>query len=258
MSKASVSIVTHNNKTDIEERLGVLRSFFENQLISNVYIVDSNSTDDTVKIVKDYAWKFPKINFIDLPVNRGFGYGHNIAIGQSDSRYHLIMNLDSTPTKNEMLDEMINEMDEDSSIGLLSPLVKFPNGETQLLTRNEPTILDLAIRFLGPSFMKKRQEKFINQKTGYDRPQLILNATGSFMFLRMDVLKQINGFDERYFLYMEDTDLTKSVNQISKAWFNPKFVITHEWQRDNHSLRGSIQLVASMIKYFNKWGWKVM
>lgn len=55
---------------------------------------------------------------------------------------------------------------------------------------------------------------------------------------------------------MEDTDLTKSINQRGKAMFLPQFEVIHEWQRGNHSVAGAKLMIVSMIKYFNKWGWK--
>lgn len=256
MPKANISIVLFNNENEIQQRMDVLRPFFANEAISQVYIVDNNSSDKTVELVKDYAKDFSKIKVVELHENKGFGFGHNAAINQSSEDYHLIMNLDSTPLDENIVKKMINRMETDQKIGMISPLVKFPNGSIQLLTRNEPTVLDLALRFLGPKIAKRRQDAFVNKETGYKNRQRILNATGSFMFVRSSVLRTIQGFDERYFLYMEDTDLTKAINQVSEAWFEPEFVILHEWQRKNHSFKGSVQLIISMVKYFNKWGWK--
>ncbi|MGR8829892.1 glycosyltransferase family 2 protein [Leuconostoc citreum] len=77
------------------------------------------------------------------------------------------------------------------------------------------------------------------------------------MFFRTKSLQYVGGFDERYFLYMEDTDLTKSINQYGNAIFSPDFEVIHEWQRGNHSLSGARLMITSMVKYFNKWGWRL-
>lgn len=258
MVKASVSIVTYNNGKEIIKKLNSLISFFSDEFIQEIIIVDNNSTDDTLKKAEMFALKLSKVTIIPLTKNEGFGHGHNVAMQQSNSDYHLVMNLDVVPENPKVVSSMVKIMEDNYNIGLLSPLVKFPSGEIQLLTRNTPTVLDLAIRFLGPNILKKRQEKFVNLQTGYTQKQIIYNATGSFMFLRKKVIDQIGGFDERFFLYMEDTDLTRTINTVSEAWFYPQFVINHEWQRKNHSFKGSIQLMVSMIKYFNKWGWKFL
>ncbi|WP_259703622.1 glycosyltransferase [Weissella paramesenteroides] len=257
LSDVSVSIVTFNNADVLKGRLDVLLPIFKNNQVANVFIIDNHSTDGTDEILKQISEDEPKLKLILLDNNKGFGYGHNQAIKQTNSQYHIVMNLDTTPKQEKLIRNMALYMDRRKDIDLLSPLVLFPDGNIQRLTRNEPTVFDLAIRFLGPNWFKKRQAKFIHLKDGYNREQIIKNATGCFMFLRVSTLKCIGGFDERYFLYMEDTDLTKAINENGKAFFSPDFKIMHEWQRGNHSIGGAKLMIRSMIKYFNKWGWKL-
>ena len=253
----SVSIVTYNNMKIIEERLNVLLPIFKDSHVGQIIFVDSNSTDGTDLFLKNIESTEKLLKVITLKENKGFGFGHNQAIKNINSQYHVVMNLDTTPSTDHLLRSMANYMADHPNIDLLSPLVKFPNGNVQYLTRNEPTVFDLGIRFLGPKWFKKRQEKFVNLVDGYDHEQQIRNATGSFMFFKTDSLKSIGGFDERYFLYMEDTDITKSINQMGKAIFSPKFEVVHEWQRGNHSINGAKLMIVSMCKYFNKWGWRL-
>lgn len=256
-TRLSVSIVTFNNADVLEKRLNILLPIFKANQVSQVIIVDNNSTDNTPLLLERIATQEELLRVITLNINGGFGYGHNQAIKTIKSKYHVIMNLDTTPNSDNLLKEMAEYMDKYQDIDLLSPLVKFPDGKIQRLTRDEPTVFDLGIRFLGPKWFKKRQEQFIHLTDGYDHDQRILNATGSFMFFRTSSLQQIDGFDERYFLYMEDTDLTKSINQNGKAIFSPKFEVMHEWQRGNHSVGGAKLMIISMVKYFNKWGWRL-
>lgn len=256
-SDVSVSIVTFNNIAVLKQRLGVLLPIFITSNVSKVFIVDNASQDGTLDVLKEIAECEPLLYIISLRDNKGFGFGHNQAINLTDSKYHIVMNLDTTPNYEGTIKRMADYMDVHSDVALLSPLVRFPKGEIQRLTRDEPTILDLGIRFLGPNVFRKRQEKFVHSSDGYNHEQIILNATGSFMFCRSEVLHSIGGFDEQYFLYMEDTDLTKQVNQVGKAVFSPDFEVVHEWKRGNHSITGARFMIVSMIKYFNKWGWKL-
>lgn len=256
-SDVSVSIVTYNNADVIKEKLIRLLQIFKFGKVSNVFIVDSASTDQTAKIIDSMANQEPLIVPILLSENKGFGYGHNQAIALSNSKYHIVMNLDALPKTNSTLDEMIAYLDHSPKIDLLSPLVRYPDGSIQYLTRSEPTVFDLGIRFLGDNVFRNRQESFIHLSDGYDHEQIIYNATGSFMFFRLQTLKKIGGFDERYFLYMEDTDITKKINQDGLAIFSPNFEIIHEWQRGNHTLSGAKLMIRSVCQYFNKWGWKL-
>lgn len=140
---------------------------------------------------------------------------------------------------------------------LLSPMIKNKsNGNIQLLNRKEPTVFDLFIRFVGTNFFKNRQEMFVKKGYGYDHIQTDENATGSFMLIRTKTLKLIGGFDTKFFMYFEDTDLTKRLSQKGKVLFYPYFTVIHGWKRENHSIKGMIPMIRSMFTYFNKWGWK--
>lgn len=256
-SAVSVSIVVFNNADILKNRLDILLPIFKANHISKIFIIDNHSNDETGYILKKFSDNEPLLRIILLGENKGFGYGHNQAIKQADSQYHIVMNLDVVPKQENIIRNMKQYMDEHQDIDLLSPLILFPDGNIQHLTRNEPTVFDLAIRFLGTNCFKQRQKQFIHLNDGYDHEQIIKNATGSFMFLRTSTLKTISGFDERYFLYMEDTDLTKTINLKGKAIFSPKFEVVHEWQRGNHSIGGAKLMISSMVKYFNKWGWRI-
>lgn len=256
-SDVSVSIVTFNNADVLEEKLLHLLKILRVSKVSKIFIVDNASTDNTPKLIQSLAEFEPLIEPVLLNKNKGFGFGHNQAIKLTKSKYHVVMNLDAVPKTSDMLDRMITYLDENVDIDLLSPLVRFPDGNIQYLTRNEPTVFDLSIRFLGTNVFKKRQEAFIHLSDGYDHEQIIHNATGSFMFFRSQTLKNIGAFDERYFLYMEDTDITKKINQNGRAIFSPDFEVIHEWQRGNHTLSGAKLMIRSVVQYFNKWGWKL-
>jgi hypothetical protein len=56
---------------------------------------------------------------------------------------------------------------------------------------------------------------------------------------------------------MEDTDITMKVNSISQSVYYPFFSVVHEWQQANRKISGVREMLKSMIKYYNKWGWKL-
>lgn len=253
----SISIVTYNNANVLTDRLKILLPIFEKNNVLKVYIIDNCSSDDTAILLKERYGSYENVELILLDENKGFGFGHNQAIKITKAKYHIVMNLDSTPNSDDLILQMENFMNRRQDVDLLSPLVLYPNKEIQYLTRSEPTVIDLLIRFMGPKWFPRRQKRFIHFVDGYDHEQIIENATGCFMFLRASTLKKVGGFDERYFIYMEDSDLTKEINKIGKAIFSPDFQVIHEWQRANHSTKGSMLMINSMIAYFRKWGWKL-
>lgn len=260
MSKYSVSvgIVFYNPSQEtlqhnIDEAIHMME---KSQNDISFYFLDNGSSqsENFGKVV------YPDgVQFIQIAENVGFGGGHNQLLPTIESDVHIVMNPDIHLKDVGNLDEAIDYlMTHETS--LLSPQLQSADGQIQLLNRKEPTVLDLAIRLLGSSVMPRRQAEFVKKNTGYNGSiQPIQNATGAFMILKTSDFKQVGGFDDRYFMYMEDTDLTKSLNKNANgALYYPGLVLEHGWKRDNHSFRGMMMMMDSMVKYFNKWGWRLV
>ena len=82
------------------------------------------------------------------------------------------------------------------------------------------------------------------------------NLSGCFMFIRTEVFSNVGLFDERYFLYLEDTDLCRRINEDYRTVYFPKVSIIHGYSKASYkSLRLMKLHLQSSVKYFNKWGW---
>jgi len=80
--------------------------------------------------------------------------------------------------------------------------------------------------------------------------------SGCFMFMRVEVLKKIGLFDERFFMYLEDTDLSRRIHRVSKTIYYPEVSIYHEYGKGSYkNPRLSLYHIKSAFKYFNKYGW---
>jgi GT2 family glycosyltransferase len=249
--KISIAIVTYNNENIIRRTVESIVSHIENLFNYALYVIDNNSTDNTVKEVLSCRGN---ITLLQNKKNIGFGAAHNTVIEMLDSEYHLVVNPDITIV-NDAISDMYTYMEEHTDIGLLTPLVKHPDGRIQYLCKRNPTITDLFIRLALPNYFKKRQDYFTMKETGYDKPFLVEYATGCFMFFRTDIFKRLNGFDEHIFLYLEDADITRRVNQISKTIFYPYNYVVHDWQREQHKKLKLMWInVKSAAWYFLKWG----
>jgi len=249
----SFTIVTYNNQDKIKNTILSIITAVDNLFPYKIFIVDNESTDKTLEIVRSINNK--QIEIVPSE-NQGFGFGHNVVLNRLQSMYHFIINPDIKIKDSQSLQVMINYMNENPSVGLLSPLILNEDGSIQYLFRNQPTILDAAIRFAGKKILRKRQEKFINLKSGYNKILPIENASGSFMLVRTDIFKAVKGFDERYFMYYEDTDLTRKINEISSAMFVPTASVMHSWERANgRDIRYIWIMLQSLYKYMQKWGW---
>lgn len=245
----TAGIVTFNNMTTIDKTLATLFEYTKD-IDFKLYVVDNLSTDGTPDFISK---KYPQVEVIRLNENIGFGAGHNVVINKIDSEYHFVINPDIVIIENS-IKKMVDFMKENTDIGLLSPKICYPDGSEQILGKRVPHLKYIfASRFRGDEPGKLLKE-YAMLDSDLSAPVKIENATGCFMGFRTEVLKKIKGFDERYFMYFEDADITREVNGISKAVYYPDAVVTHIWNRDSKSkLKLLLIHIHSMFKYYIKW-----
>jgi GT2 family glycosyltransferase len=139
------------------------------------------------------------------------------------------------------------------------PKILYPNGDIQHLCKLLPTPADLIFRrfFAFTSWAKKRKEKYELQAMNYEQVYFdIPSLSGCFMLFRAAVLEKITGFDDRYFLYLEDTDLCRRAHQVSKTAFYPAVSVVHNYAKGSYKNYKLLRYhICSAVKYFNKWGW---
>jgi GT2 family glycosyltransferase len=118
------------------------------------------------------------------------------------------------------------------------------------------------LRFIPFRFIKKiftkRLEKFECRDLPEDRDSIVRMISGSFMVVDLAKFQEIHGFDERYFMYFEDNDLCRKMEQAGyKAIYSPQFSVVHLYERGAVKNRKLFFIfLQSMRKYFQKWGWQ--
>ena len=253
----SVSIVTFNNEAVIK---ACLRNIFKYtcKYDFKVMIVDNNSSDNTTHMIEE---NFKQVRILKNKKNIGFGAAHNMAIQSAGGKYHLVLNPDII-LQEDSIGKLIDFMDNNKDIGLISPKTVFPDGSIQYLCKREPRLFDLGIMRFTPNFIKrifkKRIDYYEMRDTGYDKMMDVPNLSGSFMLFRKSVLDRVGGFDENYFIYFEDTDITRRTAEIARTVFYPDTSVIHLWNRHSHkNIKHFIISLISTAKYFKKWGWKI-
>jgi GT2 family glycosyltransferase len=240
------SIVSY--KEDKNILLNNIKSVLNTKLNIKVVLVDNSPTDNLseLKNLLDIDYIFNNSNF-------GYGRAHNVAIKkyQGSSKYNIIMNPDVV-VKEGTLESLFDYMEKNEEIGLVMPDVLYPDGERQYLCKRIPKAKDLILRrFAGvnPSGYEMRSMDYTKP---FDAPIL----SGCFMFIRSSILNSVGLFDERFFMYMEDVDLSRRINQKYKTMFYPYSKITHDYKKGSYKNPKLLyHHVLSAIKYFNKWGW---
>ena len=243
------SIVTYNNISTIAKTLETL--FGETKDIDfKLYVLDNGSSDGTPEFIEK---NYPDVTVIRSGKNVGFGAGHNIIINQVESKYHAVINPDIVLTQNAVK-KMADYMDGNPEIGLLSPRICFPDGRDQILGKRNPHLKYLVASRLRGDEPSKLLKEYAMLDCDLSKPTEIENATGCFMFIRTDVLKSIGGFDDGFFMYFEDADLARRINEVSKCVYYPDAVVNHVWGRDSkRNFKLMLVHINSMLRYFRKW-----
>ena len=248
----TVSIVVHNSPLPQIEK--ALRSLLRSEAVRRIYILDNGSVPPEQSVISN-----KKIIYRRIP-NDGFGAGHNIAmrevIRENPDGFHLVMNADVS-WEGDALTPLLDHMKQHPDIGLLQPRMVYADGTLQYACRMLPTPADLfAKRFLPPFLRKRRMHRYLLAGHDHRKPLNVPYMQGSFMLIRNRALLECGLFDERFFMYPEDIDLTRRIHEKWQTLFLPEVEICH---LHNAESRRSPELfgihLVNMIRYFNKWGW---
>lgn len=257
MQDLSISIVSYNNKQVIRECLDTLFATLSGKMSVQVYIVNNSQTEKC-----DDLERFYPVKVIQLPKNVGFGKGHNAVLPLIDSKYHAIVNPDIVFTE-EVFEKLIADLEKNPEVGCAAPLMYCSNGNLQDVYRRELTVLDFLARY-APRYIRSipiinhRRKWHVMADVQKDKPFECDFIQGSFLVIPSALLKKINGFDDRYFMYAEDADLCKRIRQTHKVVCFPDCHIIHKWEKASHRSFKLCRIhCTSLVKYFFKWGWKL-
>jgi len=238
--KVSASIVIYNESENTLSKL--LESFFSLNLKKELIVLD-NSPRNTLK---EFCETYP-LTYIHVEKNIGFGRGHNIAfqhIKQSD--IHLILNPDIN-FEPQNLQDFLEWFIQEKNLVLAIPKVLYPDESFQYVVRDIPT----------PFTLLKRKLHYFNDEWSESKLQEITEvpfANGCFFAFKSDVFDKLDGFDEDYFMYMEDIDIWIRAKKYGKTVYNPYYKIYHEHRKgSSKSLKLFIYHLVSAIKFFRKY-----
>lgn len=250
----SGSIVLYKADFTVRE---AIKSFLNTKLPVKLYLVDNSPTTYLQELLKDILLDV-RVEYIHTNKNIGFGAAHNLAMKKSlsQSTYHLVLNPDVS-FKVNVLPSIYNYMEANQDVGLLMPKVLYPTRSTQYICKLLPSPHDLIFRrFLPGNFSNKQLKQYDLRSSGYNTIMEVPILSGCFMFMRSSVLKNIGLFDERFFLYLEDTDLCRRFFKVAKNIFYPAVFIIHDHERGSYKNLKLLYIhTKSAISYFNKWGW---
>ena len=171
-----------------------------------IIVIDNNSTDRSVNMLRD---NFKQIKLIKNKINLGFAKAVNLGLKKSKGRYVALVNPDAYFIENSFSICRVF-LEENSNIGVIGCKVMNEDGTLQLSSRrNFPYIYSYCFKMLGISKIFPKNKIFSNYNQTYideDIIQETQSISGAFMMFEKKIIDKIGYFDERFFLYFEDTD----------------------------------------------------
>lgn len=246
------SLVIYKNTR--KQLLDAINSFLNTTLSVKLILVDNSPTNDLKDLIID-----TRVEYIFNPSNPGYGTSHNLAIKKYwiDSKFHLVLNPDIYYSSG-VLENLVFYLEKNFEVGLLMPKVLYPDQKIQYLAKLLPTPFDFFARRFLPSFLSRIfSERFELKKLNYDKVFEAPYLSGCFMLFRTSVLQDINGFDENFFMHMEDLDITRRCYELGyKTVYYPNEIVIHDHlHKSFYKLTNLKMYVVSAVYYFNKWGW---
>lgn len=256
----SIVILNYKSKNMVKECLRGIKSVGIN-LNYEIIVVDNASGDGIEKMLKE---NFPEVKFIASPANVGFAAGNNLGIRAAGGRYILIMNPDIAIFR-DSIETLVRYMDENKSVGLAGPKLLNPDGSVQYSACRFPGRVTPLYRRtpLGRTSSGKRElARYLMKDWNHEDARDVDWMLGACLIVRREAMEKVGLFDERFFLYFEDTDWCRRFWEAGwKVAYVPKSSMVHFHRRESaeSSLFASLfkkttQIhILSSIKYFLKY-----
>lgn len=242
-------------KSDVNYLQRIIFTLLNNEFILKVYLVDNSFTDELKILVND-----SRIEYIHNPSNPGFGAAHNLAIQkaiESGSKYHFIINPD-VYFDYDVIPNLLEFMVTNSDVGMIMPKIINFDGSIQFLPKLLPSPFSILMRkfkmpnFIYQEFINKYELRSIPQDLIYNTPIL----SGCFTLLNLKAIKEMGMYDDNYYMYFEDWDLSRRIHQKYRTLYYPFVSVYHGYESGaNKSFKLFKIFIRSAFIYFNKWGW---
>ncbi len=254
---ASIIIVSWNVKPFLEKCLASI--FRETQSISyEVIIIDNASTDGSRELLKNSKFQIPNSKFIFNDRNFGFAGAVNQGLKIARGEFIILLNPD-TEILNKAINKTVDFMCQNSRCAILGGRILNSDGAVQSSVRSFPTLLSqILILFKLHNFLPRLKPltDYFLWNFDYLKTQLVEQITGAFLAIRAKAIKDIGGFDEKFFLWFEEVDFCRRVKQAGwEVIYTPNICLRHYGARSFSQLpplTKQREFNRSLLYYFKK------
>ena len=259
----SIIILNYNGRFWLKQTLESLRHAYldTTKLQVKVIVVDNNSSDDSIKMVRQsFRW----VEVIALSENKGFAGGNNVALAAVKSKYVMLLNSDTEITAESNFDQLVAVMDENKTVGICTPKVTLSDGNIDpACHRGEPTLWASISYFFGLEDLFPSSKTFARYHQYYKDLNTIHEVdacSGAALIARTSAVKKVGLLDEQFFMYGEDLDWCKRFREAGfKILYYPLVIVTHhKYKSGIQSQKGSVSAKTkhyfydTMLQYFDK------
>ncbi len=234
-----------------------------------VLIVDNHSQDDSIGYLRNRLRReaergvldVTRVRILEAPRNVGFGAGYNLGFRHARGTFFLVNN-PAKILRPDAVEKMVAAMEEDTGIGILAPKLIYDDGTFRDSYRSFPTFFDVIIkrtslRSVFPGRMRRYLQWDRNPDLAGDTDWVV----GGCFLMRASLCRELGGFDDRFFLFFEDTDLCRRARALGKrVVYFPAAQGTDRKQRLSEggvmalfTKRTARIHLVSALKYFWKW-----
>jgi len=270
MNEIDIAVVTVNYKMkdSIREALTTLFSDIKGAALNVLPVVVDNASGD--KVGEMVAKEFPGTLFLQNGKNIGFGAANNNAIRAVKAKYFFFMNPDSSFVEPRTLERLHEFMEKNPAVGVCAPRLTNEDGTLQHSCRRFPAAMTPFYRrtALGEIGSRtKHVNRFLMRDWEHDKRRMVDWVLGSAMMVRADAIEKVGPWDDRFFMYYEDTDWCRRFwENHFPVYYLSDVSLRHGYRRSSADLpvwRGFFENrttryhVASWIKYLLKYRFKI-
>ncbi len=237
VQKPSISVVslTWNSEKHIER---FIESLIKDTSISNIrieiFVIDNGSVDATVSLLRKYSQENDLINFIPLSKNMGTTFSRNIGIRCAAGEFVLIIDSDTMISEGTLAGLIEGytfiEASSRGKIGILHPMLVYPDGRFQESARRFPTFASKLYRILNMETRRKKSESI--EKVLEMKISRVDYAISAAWFMKKDLFDKVGFLDEKFFYAPEDAEFcARCWSRGYEVWYYPKVSIIHDCQR---------------------------
>lgn len=225
--RLSVIILNYNVRFFLEQCIKSVQKSLQN-IQGEIIVVDNNSQDDSSAMMREL---FPDIQYVENPVNLGFPKGNNIGVDRAKGEYICILNPD-TVVAEDTFEKILDFIDSRQNIGIVG--CKLIDGKGKFLPESKrgiPTVWHSIAKILAMYKLFPNSRSFNGYYASHleqDEQGEVEILVGAFMVMKKDLYRQLEGFDEQFFMYVEDTDLSYRSLKMGKVnYYFPETVVIH-------------------------------